>query len=264
MTKLWRRTALAATAAASVLTAAAAGAQVATATINACWPGLARFDADSDAILNAKEIRAAGTGVFSALDRDRDDVVSREEYVACVPTLDRSLSDARVVAFDTNRDSRWTLEEFSAGWIPDDFAIVRVVDIKGPMQVGKGPENRPQPGRVELRDTGNAVVELDWERGRVIDLARIRADEVVGSDVYNLESREVGEVEDIVVGTSDNALYAIVEVGGFLGVGEREVAVPFDRLRIVGERVILMSHRNEAELKALPAYDQRLFTRYRR
>jgi sporulation protein YlmC with PRC-barrel domain len=54
-----------------------------------------------------------------------------------------------------------------------------------------------------------------------------QATELKGANVKNHENKQIGEIEDFVVDLkSGRVLYATVSAGGFLGVGERIVAVP--------------------------------------
>lgn len=84
-------------------------------------------------------------------------------------------------------------------------------------------------------------------------LGQMRADELIGKDVVNLRGETVGEIEDIVV-DSNRAVHAIVSVGGFLGIGDKDVAVPFDTLRIGQDNAIMMSEADEDQLKQMPAW----------
>lgn len=58
------------------------------------------------------------------------------------------------------------------------------------------------------------------------------ADTIQGSKVSNAQGERIGKIEDVVVDVKKGQVaYAIVGVGGFLGAGEKNVAVPWDRLR---------------------------------
>jgi sporulation protein YlmC with PRC-barrel domain len=85
---------------------------------------------------------------------------------------------------------------------------------------------------------------------------RFSADELIGKNVVNAKGDNVGEIEDIVVDPSSKAMYAIVSVGGFLGMGDKDVAMSFDQLRLGSDDAILMSEQSEDQLKQLPAYDK--------
>jgi sporulation protein YlmC with PRC-barrel domain len=60
-----------------------------------------------------------------------------------------------------------------------------------------------------------------------------RASKVVGLNVYNDKNESVGSINDILIDKSGNAKAAVLGVGGFLGMGEHLVAVPFDKLKFV-------------------------------
>ena len=59
-----------------------------------------------------------------------------------------------------------------------------------------------------------------------------RASKVIGSTVYGPDNASIGEVNDVVVGSDGKIRAAVIGVGGFLGVGEKSVAVPFEQLNI--------------------------------
>jgi sporulation protein YlmC with PRC-barrel domain len=63
-----------------------------------------------------------------------------------------------------------------------------------------------------------------------------RASRVIGAAVYNENNESIGEVDDIVLPGNGGAPVAVVSVGGFLGIGAKLVAVPYERLRTAGER----------------------------
>ena len=84
--------------------------------------------------------------------------------------------------------------------------------------------------------------------------------EAIGMDVKNQLGQDVGEVDDIVADKTTNEVYAVLAVGGFLGIGEKDVVVPLSSLNIGSENVILMSQSTADSLKASSPYDA---SRYR-
>jgi sporulation protein YlmC with PRC-barrel domain len=88
----------------------------------------------------------------------------------------------------------------------------------------------------------------------------------VGSSVYSSEDPEsdnIGEINDLIVNEEGSITHAIVGVGGFLGIGEKDVAVPFDELKLVEEdgNIRLIYAATREQLEATPALDR---TAYRR
>jgi sporulation protein YlmC with PRC-barrel domain len=64
-----------------------------------------------------------------------------------------------------------------------------------------------------------------------------RASKVVGLSVYNDKNESVGSINDLLMDKSGNIKAVVLGVGGFLGVGEHLVAVPFDKIKFVNEPV---------------------------
>jgi sporulation protein YlmC with PRC-barrel domain len=64
-----------------------------------------------------------------------------------------------------------------------------------------------------------------------------RASKVVGLSVYNDNNESLGSVNDLLTDKSGNIKAVVIGVGGFLGVGEHLVAVPFDKIKFVNEPV---------------------------
>ncbi len=64
-----------------------------------------------------------------------------------------------------------------------------------------------------------------------------RTSKVVGLSVYNDNNESLGSINDLLTDKSGNIKAVVVGVGGFLGVGEHLVAVPFDKMKFVNEPV---------------------------
>lgn len=76
-------------------------------------------------------------------------------------------------------------------------------------------------------------------------------DDVIGKSVFNENDEKVGDIKDVIISSDGRTLYLMVGAGGFLGMGEKEVAVPFDRFERRDNRVLLSGYTKE-QLKALP------------
>ena len=64
-----------------------------------------------------------------------------------------------------------------------------------------------------------------------------RASKLVGVDVYNEADENIGDINDVILDKSGKVANVIIGVGGFLGMGEHDVAVAFDKLKWVNEPV---------------------------
>jgi sporulation protein YlmC with PRC-barrel domain len=59
---------------------------------------------------------------------------------------------------------------------------------------------------------------------------QIAANKLIGMSVYNVADEDLGDVNDIILDKSGTPAVMVIGVGGFLGIGEKNVGVPFDRL----------------------------------
>jgi hypothetical protein len=95
----------------------------------------------------------------------------------------------------------------------------------------------------------------------VVDVVAVaegyRFSKLKGTKVVNPSNDELGELDDLIVG-KDRVLFAIVEVGGFLGLGSHLIAVPYTSLQISngGKRIVLPGATKES-IKALPEFKYR-------
>jgi PRC-barrel domain len=80
-----------------------------------------------------------------------------------------------------------------------------------------------------------------------------RTSKVVGSTVVNEANETVGTIDDLIVTPGGQTPYAVLSVGGFLGLGTKYVVVPFTALRIVDKKMVLPGGSKDA-LKALPEF----------
>ena len=64
-----------------------------------------------------------------------------------------------------------------------------------------------------------------------------RASKIVGLNVYNDNNESVGSINDLLTDRNGNIKAVVIGVGGFLGVGEHLVAVPFAKIKFVNEPV---------------------------
>ncbi len=87
----------------------------------------------------------------------------------------------------------------------------------------------------------------------------ITAAQLTGARVYGVDDKDVGEIKNVVLNDAGQIQMAVVDVGGFLGVGERQIGVTLEELNIVrddaGNIRVYMNSSMEA-LKAQPVYKQ--------
>jgi hypothetical protein len=80
-----------------------------------------------------------------------------------------------------------------------------------------------------------------------------RTSKVVGSTVVNEANDTVGTIDDLIVTPNASVPFAVLSVGGFLGMGSRYVVVPFSSLQVKGKQMVLPGATKDS-LMALPAF----------
>lgn len=84
---------------------------------------------------------------------------------------------------------------------------------------------------------------------------QMRASELIGSAVFGTRGERVGEVRDVILDARDGTIRSfIIEYGGWLGIGEREVALAAARLAQRGEKLVLEG--TEEALRSAPAFER--------
>jgi sporulation protein YlmC with PRC-barrel domain len=88
-------------------------------------------------------------------------------------------------------------------------------------------------------------------------LATKRVKELEGTKVINEKGEEIGSIDAIVRGMeADKNIYAVVSVGGFLGIGEHDVTIALHDLALRGGRLMVPPGTTKDQLKNMPEYDK--------
>jgi uncharacterized protein YrrD len=80
-----------------------------------------------------------------------------------------------------------------------------------------------------------------------------RTSKVVGSSVQNEANETIGTIDDLIITPTGQVPFAVLSVGGFLGMGTRYVVVQANLLSVVDKHMLLRGATKET-LKALPSF----------
>ena len=109
-------------------------------------------------------------------------------------------------------------------------------------------ENRTRLVRPDINRDGYKAAEM----------TELTADKLEGARVYGPNDEDVGEVNRLILDNNGQVTRVVLDVGGFLGMGERQIAVTPDELNIVrtddGNEFRVYVDANQANLKAQPEY----------
>jgi hypothetical protein len=103
-------------------------------------------------------------------------------------------------------------------------AVLGSALIAAPAMAQNSKMNEPKSNTAAMNETATAAGL--WQGSKVI-----------GLNVYNDQNEKIGAIKDLMVDKSGNIASAVIGVGGFLGMGERDVAVKFADLKWSNEPV---------------------------
>ncbi len=104
------------------------------------------------------------------------------------------------------------------------------------------------------------ATEMSWlDNYAAVDVGELGTDELVGATVYDAFESNIGEVGELVLSADGQLEGAVIDVGGFLGMGEKPVLLGLGDLTIMrqieGEELIVTVDMTEEQLEALPDYE---------
>lgn len=93
----------------------------------------------------------------------------------------------------------------------------------------------------------------------LVEPTEVTAEELEGSRVYDSKNEWIGEISEIVLNNDGEVEILVVDVGGFLGIGEKPVGLGFDTVNLQKEKetgeVRTMVSSTREELEQLPEYE---------
>ena len=85
---------------------------------------------------------------------------------------------------------------------------------------------------------GSTTIGVTVDEQKVLAVGWSAKKQILGQAVYNSSNEKIGTVEDLII-TPDKAVsYAIVGVGGFLGIDRHDVAIPVGQLKREGDKLL--------------------------
>jgi sporulation protein YlmC with PRC-barrel domain len=106
--------------------------------------------------------------------------------------------------------------------------------------------------RGELTARAQAVARLSTPASRFYAMT---PSDIIGLDIINERGESMGVVDDVVTDVQRNNVYALVSVGGFLGIGAREIVLPFEQIQVTSENELLIAGMTYNDLSQLPEYE---------
>ena len=100
-------------------------------------------------------------------------------------------------------------------------------------------------------------------KGQMPEMWLFKASDLIGKEVRNSKDEKLGKINEMTVNTTDGHIaYAVLQFGGFLGVGDKLFAIPFEALQLKprdrarDNELIFIFDVDKDRLKAAPGFDQ--------
>lgn len=103
---------------------------------------------------------------------------------------------------------------------------------------------------------------IDRSTLSVFDSAELSPDDLLGIAVYGINDEQIGTIGEVLLAPGGSPDAIIVDVGGFLGLGAKPVAVAFDNLAFSADTLdnqYLFINASRAQLESQPAYDPQTY-----
>jgi sporulation protein YlmC with PRC-barrel domain len=116
----------------------------------------------------------------------------------------------------------------------------------------------PADDEAATDETQTGAIDRSTLKEQPVD--QITAENFVGTTVYGANDEQIGEIGDVVLAPDTQDIDAVlVDVGGFLGIGEKQVALGMDNLQFMADEdgdLYLYTNLSKEQLEAQPAYDE--------
>jgi hypothetical protein len=113
------------------------------------------------------------------------------------------------------------------------------------------------PGLAVAQDAGKSKTKSDT----IVPIpgtgtAEVKGARLIGADLVNSVNDKLGDVDEVLVTTDGRVNAIVVAMGGMLGLGERKVVVPWERLRFSsqGNDLVVKTDISRDTLNAMPEY----------
>jgi sporulation protein YlmC with PRC-barrel domain len=109
-------------------------------------------------------------------------------------------------------------------------------------------------GRLGAQVAGSTTIGVSVEEMKAVAIGWSAKKKILGKAVYNEKGEKIGVVDDLIITLDRSVSYAIIGVGGFLGMGKHNVAIPVGQFKEDKGKIVLAGATKDA-LKAIPKFE---------
>ncbi len=165
----------------------------------------------------------------------------------------RDDNDARFVAVNSTREELENAPEYQR---PADRTATATTGMDATTAPGDTAANAPAataPGMMGSRP------EFQREGYVTADYDKLTVEQLQDATVYDANDEDVGDVEEFIVSDGGQIQQAVIDVGGFLGMGEHRISIPFDEMQVMtnteGDDVRVYIDQTREALEQRPEYE---------
>ncbi|WP_438750083.1 PRC-barrel domain-containing protein [Pararhizobium sp. O133] len=206
--------------------------------------------------LGEKDV-AVGFDRVSWSDRDGQRIIvvsATKEELEAAPQFERgAMMDGSLATLPEDKDA----ENRNANAAPVNSPVLKDETAQS---------TQPTLGTTPQMTDPDAVLPLDTDTTastepemKLIDPAQISTDKLIGTEVKVADDTKVGEIGDVLVGQNGKVEAYVIDVGGFLGIGEKPVAMSAESVQVMADAsgtMTIYSPFTKAQLESQVAYDE--------
>lgn len=124
--------------------------------------------------------------------------------------------------------------------------------VRAQGNAGVPSSTRSDETHAPYRPAHTQVAEPSWS-GPITKMNK--ASKLIGMDVHNAQNQKLGSIEDLALDLQSGKIgYAVLSVGGFLGLGDKYIAVPIDQLRPAPNGDGLVLNVDKSQIQNAPGF----------
>ena len=108
-------------------------------------------------------------------------------------------------------------------------------------------------GGVVAQVAGSATIAISVEELKMVAVGWSAKKKILGKDVYNDKGEKIGVVDDLIITPDKSVSYAIIGVGGFIGIDKHDVAIAVSWFKEDKGKIVLAGATKDV-LKAMPKF----------
>lgn len=201
--------------------------------------------------------------VFVAISGTQESLETAPEFerldMVAEPVAAQGAAGTAVVPVTTETVPETTATENNAEMTEGETVEVQTIEVEEEAEVEMETETTAMaPVMVDdsMRMTRPEVMRDGYA---MVERQDLTTEMLTGARVYGIGDEDIGEVSELIMGTDGQIAQAVVDVGGFLGMGENPVAIDFDEMQILrdddGNDLRVYIDASEEALEQRPIYE---------